>query len=160
MPFPCGREGLRIKLHQFDNPLVMTEEGVFVSDKWLRLSEILDDMDLELRWIPHKARTHEDSKPYAICKRRPPAVIRFAGELDDPVDILAALWEGRDPDVLRKLEIREKAEEAFRLRQQMDAHEELADETHFLMTNRSPWFVKHKTSNGKIVKLDHNGRRM
>ncbi len=151
-------------MHMFDNPLVMTEEGVFVSDKWLRLSEILQDMDphLELRWIPPNARSSEDSKPYAIIYNGSPRAytIRFAGELDDPVEVLASIWEGKGPDVLKALEAKEKAEEAFRLRESLDLHMELADQTHFLATNRSPFFTKHKTADGTIVKLDHNGRRV
>jgi len=154
-------------MDQFDNPLVMTEDGILVSDKWLRLSEILQDIDpyLELRWIPPKARNSEESKPYAVCHCPPIGrayVIMFAGDDDNPIDLLARLWEGnaKNQDVLRSLELREKAEEAFKLRESLELHAELADQTHFLATNRSPFITKHKTADGKIVKLDHNGRRV
>lgn len=151
-------------MHQFDDPAVMTEGGMFVSDKWLRLSEILDDMSmgLELRWIPPKNRVNaETSKPYAICQRG--VVVMFAGELDDPVDILTRLWKGNTAkhNVLGALEAREKAEEAFKLREHMDELEEAADEFHFMATNRSNWFIKRKLPDGRIVKIDTTqGRRV
>lgn len=151
-------------MHQFDDPGVMTEEGVFASDKWLRLNEILTEMGigLELRWIPYKNRVNaETSKPYAICQRN--VVIMFAGELDDPVDILARLWEGnnKNGDVLKKLEARERAEDAFRMRKHMEEMAEAADEFHFMATNRSNWFIKRKRPDGKIVKIDTtNGREV
>lgn len=156
-------------MHQFDNPLVMTEEGHFVSDKWLRLNEILGDMDpfLELRWIPPKNRSNVDkSKPYAIVHNppmKPAYTIMFAGDNDDPVDILARLWAGNTAknDVQAVLDAKEAASKAFEMKKKMDEAEEAADQIHFLATNRSPWFAKHKLPNGQVVKLDtQTGRRV
>ncbi len=150
----------------FDNPLVMTEGGHFISDKWLRLSEILQDVDpsIELRWIEPRARTSDASKPYAICHvppGRPAYVIMFADETDDPVALLARLWEGKNPDYMETLEARERAEKAFELKKTIEEQEELADQFHFLATNRSPYFAKHKTASGEIVKLDtQTGHRL
>lgn len=148
-------------MHMFDNPAAMTEEGVFVDSNWLRLSEILHDFDpyMELRWIPPQNRTSPTSKPYAICHclpNRNPYVILFASELDDPVQILATLWEGKvqNGNILNKLDAIEKAKEAFRLKQNMEELEDLGDQYHFLLTNRSPWVTRWKRPDGTIIKLD------
>jgi hypothetical protein len=157
-------------MHQFDNPLVMTEEGYFVSDKWLRFSEILQDFDpyLELRWIPPKNRTDpEKSKPYAICHCLPdkiPYAIRFMGDEDDPIQVLADLWEGRvnnENNILTKLDALEKAQEAFRLKKDLEELEERTDLFHFLATDRSPFTARIRDSKGELIKLNTmNGRRV
>lgn len=156
-------------MHQFDNPLIMTEEGRFISDKWLRLNEILGDMDpfIELRWIPYSNRTSVDkSKPYAIVHNpplKPAYVIMFAGEDDDPQQILARLWASNTSknDVQGAIDASAAAAEAFEYKKQQNEIEQAADEIHFLATNRSPWFTKHRAANGKLVTIDtQNGRRV
>lgn len=150
-----------MSLNQFSNPAVATEDGYFVNDKWLRLSEIIQDMDpnLELRWIPPKNRTDKDSKPYAIVHSPPDQrsyIICFAGELDDPVALLAQLWSGntRSNDVLGKLDAMEAAKTAFEQRESMERAEAAADEIHFMATNRSNWTIKRKREDGTTVKID------
>ncbi len=150
-------------LNQFTDPAVATEDGVFISDKWLRLSEILQDMDptIELRWIPPKNRTDMDkSKPYAIVhapRDRKHYIIMFAGETDDPQDILARLWSGNTSEhgsILTNLDAMEAAKQAFEQRAALDSFEEAADEMHFMATSRSNWFIKRKRPDGTIVKID------
>jgi len=149
-------------LNQFTDPAVATEDGVFISDRWLRLSEILQDMDpnIELRWIPPRHRTEADkSKPYAIVHSPPDKksyIIMFAGEKDDPQTILARLWSGNTQkrNVLTTLDAEEAAAKAFAQRAAMDSFEEAADEMHFMATSRSNWFIKRKRPDGTVVKID------
>lgn len=149
-------------LNQFTDPAVATEDGVFISDKWLRLSEILQDMDptIELRWIPPRNRTDMDkSKPYAIVHSPPDKksyIIMFAGDTDDPQDILARLWSGntRKGNVLTRLDAIEAAKKAFEQRAALDSFEEAADEMHFMATSRSNWFIKRKRPDGTLVTID------
>lgn len=155
-------------MHQFDNPLVMTEEGHLLPDKLLRLNEILQDMQmgLELLWIPPQNRNSASSRPYCVCQILPdkrPYVIMFIGEQDDPVDILARIWAGdtRKNDVLSAVAAKEAAEKAFQLRAQADEMEEAADLVHFLATNRSPWYSKIRKPDDSIVKIEtQHGRRV
>lgn len=156
-------------VNQFSDPSMLVENH-YSSEKWARFSEILGDFnpDLELRWIPPEHRTDpKDSlRPYAIVHSRAGQkeyVVMFATELDDPQEILARLFAGdvhRNKSFLEMLDAQNAAVEAFRLKEQMAQREVEADFAHFLMTNRSKWFIKtdHPVT-GEKLRLDHNGRR-
>lgn len=150
-----------------DHAVYSEEAKCFVSDRLLRLSEILSDYDpyLTLRWIPANLRTSEDSLPYCIVHEAPgkaPYVVKYFKELDDPEDILAQIFVGDNNkhDVLKNLEAKNAAAEAFRLKEQLDAQMEAADMFHFLMTSRSNNYVRWKTPTGEVVKLDSDRRRV
>lgn len=153
-------------MDQFDNPAIMTEEGVFLNQKWQDFANLILTIDpyLTLNYIPYSNRTSEDSKPYAICHCAPdkkPYVVMFANELDDPVDIYARLLNGnrKNIDVLRHLEAKDVAEKIFKQYRHMEELDDKADQLHYYVTNRSPWFVRHRRADGKIVKMDTtNGR--
>lgn len=152
----------------YDHAL-LSEDGYFRSEKMLRLAEILEDFspEMELKWIPPDKRNNVDkSKPYCIVhtpsdRNKPPYVVMYATETDDPVDILARLWYGdtRRDNVIRKVEAREAAQRAFELKQQMEETQEKADLFHFLMTNRSKYWTSYKDDQGKTIKLDDQRRR-
>lgn len=148
-------------MHQFDNPALMTEEGVFLTQKWQDFAELITTIDpyLTLNYIPYKNRTSEDSRPYAICHCPPdkkPYVVMFAGELDDPVDVYTRLLLGnqKNADVLKHLEAKELAEKLFKTKRHMEELEEKSDMFHFYITNRSKWIARHKRPDGSIVKMD------
>lgn len=151
-----------------DHATYSEEAGCFVSSKLQRLAEILQDYDpyLSLRWIPPNARSTEDSLPYCVVHDAPgmkPYVVKYFGELDEPEDILAGIFAGdnNNGDALKRLEAKNAAAEAFRLKDQLDAQMESADMTHFLMTSRSKNYVNWTDRNtGKKVKLDSNRRRV
>src|SRR5690242_16684622 len=114
-----------------DHAVYSEEAKCFVSSKMQRLGEILLDYDpyLTLRWIPPNARTSEDSLPYCIVHEIPgnkPYVVKYFGELDDPQDILAQVFAGdnKNHDVMRELDAKNAAAEAFRLKEQIDAAQE------------------------------------
>jgi hypothetical protein len=153
------------------NHAVFSEEaGSFISSKHQRLGEILQDIDpyLELRWIPPNMRTDIDtSRPYCVVHSlpdKPPYVVMYFQESDEPENILAQIVAGDNwgkANVLQKLEMQEKVAELFRMKEQMDAAEESADMAHFLMTNRSKNYVKWEDrKTGEKVKLDSNRRRV
>lgn len=151
-----------------DHAIYSEEAQCFVSSKLQRLGEILQDYDpyLTLRWIPVNARSSEDSLPYCVVHESPGAksyVVKYFGELDEPEDILAQIFSGDNNkgNVLNKLEAKNAAAEAFRLKEQMDAELEAADMFHFLMTSRSNNYVLWKDrTTGERVKLDSNRRRV
>lgn len=152
-------------MDQFDNPAVLTEEGYFVSDKWLRLSEILHDYnpDLELRWIPPANRSDGDrSRPYAIVHSphgRPAYVVMFAGELDEPQAILARIFAGDTSrnNVLGNLDAKEAARQAFELHERADRMAELEDQARWFAGTHKNWVTM---PNGeKIDRTLPNGGR-
>jgi len=156
-------------MHQFDDPAVLTEEGHFVSEKWLRLSEILQDFnpDITLNWIPPQHRTDVDrSKPYAIVhspRNQPPYVIMFAGETDNPQEVLARIWSGDTSrqNVMANVAAMDAAEKAFKLKQEIDQREQLMDEAAWFAGTHKNW-VKMKRPDGTIEKIDRtlpNGGR-
>lgn len=150
-----------------DHAIYSEEVGCFISSKFQRLAEILQDYDptLEMRWIPPGSRESTDTRPYCIVHSlpgKPPYVVMYFGELDNPEDILAKIFAGdnNQGNVLSKLETANAAAEAFRLKEQMDQDLESADMFHFLMTNRSKNWVNWKDRDtGEKVKLDSKRRR-
>lgn len=150
-----------------DHAIYSEEAGTFVSSKLQRLAEILHDYDpaLELRWIPPSARTDSDSLPYCIVHSitgRQPYVVKYFSELDDPVSILAQIFAGDNNrgNVLKKLEAQEAAQKAFEMKAWMEQQEEMADQFHFLFTNRSKNWVNWKDpKTGEKVKLNEFRRR-
>jgi len=156
-------------MHQFSNPAVLTEEGVFVGEKWIRLNEIIQDHwpDVSLRWIPPVNRSNVDSsKPYAIVhspSNAAPYIIMFASELDDPVTILAKLYQGNthQKDVASFIEAQEDAEAMFELKKAKEAREEAIDMAAWFVGTHKNW-VKMKRPDGSIYKIDRtlpNGGR-
>lgn len=151
-----------------DHAVYSEEAKCFISSKLQRLGEILLDYDpyLTLRWIPPVGRTSDDSLPYCVVHDAPgakPYVVKYFGELDDPEDILAQIFAGdnKNQSVLDKLEKKNAAAEAFRMKEQLDAEMEAADMFHFLMTSRSKNWVKWKDrSTGEVIKLDSDRRRV
>ena len=151
-----------------DHAIYSEEAGCFVSSNMQQLAEILQDYDpyLSLRWIPPNLRTSEDSLPYCVVHELPgrkPYVVKYFGELENPQDVLAELFLGDNAkhDVVKKLDAKNAAAEAFRLKEQLDAHAESADMFHFLMTNRSKNYVQWKDrTTGEVVKLDSDRRRV
>jgi hypothetical protein len=151
-----------------DHAIYSEEAGHFVSSKIQRLAEIVKDFDpnLELRYIPPSMRTSADTRPYCIVHSMPgknPYTVMYFTEMDSPEDILARIFAGdnKNGDVLRKMEAKEAAQNAFRYKEQLDQMMERHDQMHFLMTNRSNNYVNWKDpKTGQIVKLDSNRRRV
>lgn len=131
-----------------------TEEGRWVDENFARLAELIKEYDssLELRWIPPDKRTRDDKKPYMIVDTKINHPIFFASEVDNPVNILARLMESDNKygNVLDRLEVHNRAVEAFKRKQRIEELEEAMDYAKFLM--KSP--LNYVKANGN--KYDHN----
>lgn len=145
---------------------IPTQDGRWVSEKFMRLSEIIKDYDpeLELRWIPPEKRTREDGKPYCIVHRQANGneyIVMHAGEADEPEHILAKLWTGdnRKHNTLEYLESLDAAREAFRMKEQMDIAEAQKDFAAFLMGTEKNFINTRHPITGEMLKLDSQLRR-
>lgn len=144
--------------------MVPTEEGIFISEGFLNLSEIIMDYDhnLELRWIPTDKRTRDDKEPYVIWDKLTNSAVIYATELDTPEGILTKLWlsDNKTTDQLQRIEIAEAAAEALRLKERMESMEEAHDKAGFLIKTplHTVRLIDPKT--GEKYKLDSNRRRM
>lgn len=123
----------------------------WISAEFTRLAEIIRDYsysnncDLELRWIPpeHRSDPEDKKKPYCIWDNDRKHVVMFASELDNPVDILAKLFniDNKNGNVLDKMLAHNKAIEAMRLKEQLDQQEAAIDLAAFALGNtKSSWW--------------------
>jgi hypothetical protein len=153
-----------------DNSAILTDQGYFVSEKMLRLNEIIQDYDpyLVLEWIPPDKRVATDGPPYRLI-HTPPAkpayVVMHITEIEanNPENILARLLAGDNwnKNVLKTIEAKDTAQRLFTLKEHAEALEERHDMMHFLMTNRSKNWVNWKDpATGEKVKLDAHRRRV
>lgn len=119
---------------------VPLEDDRWVDENFARLAEIVTNYDhnLKLVWIPPDKRTTEDKKPYAILDIRTNSVALFATELDTPVGILERLYEADNVhgSVLSKLELHNKALEAFETQKRIEHLEELREYAYFLLSSK------------------------
>lgn len=146
---------------------ILTESGHFVSEKWARLNEILQDYDpyLELHWIPTDKRAVGNEAPYRIIHNPPnnPAyVVTHAKETDDPVTIFASIIGGDNwkNNVLAKLEAQNAAQEIFDKKKQLDELEESADLAHYLLVRGGNYVTIRDSKSGELVKLDSQRNRI
>lgn len=143
------------------DPVIPTQEGIFVSSKWLHLSEMLKDYNpqLELKWIPPQNRAPEDRlRCYVITHRdsnNKEYVVMYASELDQPEDIMGRVFANdmKHGDVQARMDARNTAHKLFQMKAQ---EEELAEKEEL-----SAWLVQTNKTNptfrdksGELVKLD------
>lgn len=147
--------------------IVATEEGQFVSQKWMFLAEMLQDYNpsLELRWIPPEKREAEDrDKPYMVVHQDRQGrnyIVLYASETDQPEDVMTRIIQAdmKHGNVLDRMEIRNNVQRLFELRKR---EEELAEQEEF-----AAWLVKTNKANptfrdksGELVKLDSQLNRV
>lgn len=147
--------------------IVATEEGQFVSQKWMFLAEMLQDYNpsLELRWIPPEKREVEDrDKPYMVVHQDRQGrnyIVLYASETDQPEDVMTRIIQAdmKHGNVLDRMEIRNNVQRLFELRKR---EEELAEQEEF-----AAWLVKTNKANptfrdksGELVKLDSQLNRV
>lgn len=151
-----------------DDIIVATEEGRFVSQKWMFLAEMLQDYNpsLELRWIPTEKRAIEDrDKPYMVVhkdKQGRNYIVLYASELDQPEEVMTRIIQSdmKHGNVLDRMEIRNNVQKLFDMRKK---EEELAEQEEF-----ATWLVKTNKVNptfrdkhtGELVKLDSQLNRV
>lgn len=152
-----------------DHAIYSEEAGCFVNSKIQRLAELLFQYDqgFELRWVPPRHRSDmQKSRPYCIVHvqdNKPPYVVMYFSELDPPEEILAKIFDNdnKNGDAIARMDARNAAAEAFKLKEQLDQRMEAADMFHFLATNRSKNVVRWRDpATGEMVKLDERRKRM
>lgn len=118
---------------------IPTDDGRWVSEKYARLAEIIQDYDpqFELRWIPpeHRAKPTYTSRCYVIWDIITNSAVLYAGDLDSPETILERLFDAdnKHGNVLDRVEAHNAAIEAFNLKEQMDIREEQMDKVSWLI---------------------------
>lgn len=118
---------------------IPTDDGRWVSENYERLARVVKDYDpqFELRWIPPENRVsgEERAKPFVVWDTTANAPFFFASELDTPEDILEKLFNGDNAkgDVLARLEARNAAREALKMKEELDAAEERQEYMAWLM---------------------------
>lgn len=147
--------------------IVATEEGRFVSQKWMFLAEMLQDYNpsLELRWIPIEKRAVEDrDKSYMVVhtdKQGKMYTVLYASELDQPEEVMTRIINSdmKHGNVMDRMEVRNQVNKLFELRKK---EEELAEKEDF-----AAWLVKTNKVNptfrdkdGQLVKLDSQLNRV
>lgn len=150
-----------------DDLIVATEEGRFVSQKWMFLAEMLQDYNpsLELRWIPTEKRAPgETDKPYMVVhqdRQGQSYIVLYASELDQPEEVMTRIIHAdmKHGNVLDRMEVRNNVNKLFEMRKR---EEELAEQEEF-----AAWLVKTNKSNptfrdksGDLVKLDSQLNRV
>lgn len=137
-------------------------DGHFVSQKQIRINEVLQDYDpnLQLQWIPPDKRSERDlafrvvhfspgKAPYAIC---------FAEEADER--LLARVFEAdqqRGPNRLSFIENYNNALELVRAKEDMESRQELHEmAAAIIRNNKSHYTIK---INGEVIDFERPGRR-
>lgn len=144
--------------------MVPTEDGRFVSEGFLHLSEVVHDYDhnLELRWIPTDKRTREDREPYVIWDTRTNSPVIYASELDTPSGILTKLFlsDNKTTNQLDRIEAAERAEKVMQMKERMEAMCEAHDISSFLIKTPLHTVQMKNDKTGEKYKLDSNRRRI
>jgi hypothetical protein len=126
----------------YGNLPVPTPEGYFVNETHRRVAEIIADYDphLRLAFIPYSQRDPNDplEKPFAVIDTRPtlgPHFVMFADESEiSDGSLLARLFNNdlEKVDVGARLKAQQEAQEIMRLKEQIEAQEQIEDITRTL----------------------------
>lgn len=133
---------------------VPTETGEWVSETFERLARVVQDYDpqFELRWIPPEHRvTPDDHKScYMIVDIVTNLPVATCGELDTPEDLLTQLFnsDNKHGNVLERLEAREAAKQALKMKAEMDEMEERRDYAAWLIGTQKNFI---NMGNGRVV---------
>lgn len=144
---------------------VPTNDGRWVSENFARLAEVIKDYDpqFELRWIPPEQRTDPGDEQRAFCvfdlvNKKPAFYASFDAT---PEEILGHLFDvdNKHGDVLRRMEARNAAREALRLKAEMEVSEERQEYVAWLMGSRQNYY-KLRDRRGDLRKFDDQFRRL
>lgn len=104
-------------------------DGHFVSQKQVRINEVLQDYDpsLQLQWIPPSDRSSNDLAFRVVCfpKDKPPYAVCFAEEADER--LLAKVFEAdqaNSPNKLNYIENYNRALELTRAKEDFEVRQE------------------------------------
>lgn len=148
---------------------IPTDDGQWVSEKFERLAAVIKDYDpyLELCWVPPDKRTREDKEPYAVVYNDPERpgkrdLVFYATDFDTPEDILTKLWNGdaKNGNVMTRMDARNDAIEALRLKQIDDDMGEASSQAEFLHRSPLNYLKWGKDAEGRPIKMDDQRRRI
>ena len=135
---------------------IATPEGYFVSEEHRRIAEIIADYDPDLRlvFIPPSERNHDDpnEKPFAVAhfpEGKAPYIVFFADECDHRILERLFTNDTLKHDVMARLDASHAAQEAIRLKKQMEEEEMKQDIAKSMW--RSP--LHSYNHNGKKIRL-------
>lgn len=140
---------------------VPTDAGRWVSEKYARLAEIVEDYDpqFELRYIPpeHRETLEDKKKCYVIWDLATNSPVLFASELDEPETILSRLFwsDNKQGNVLDRINAHNAAVEALRLKEEMDRRAEAREKIAWLVGTKKNYI---NMGNGRV--LDDQLRRI
>lgn len=124
----------------------MSHVDVWVSAEFERLAQIINDYDpyLFLEMVPVEAQKDlvDKKKVFRIVDDRNKKIVMYAESLARPDEILAALWsmDQVHGNVIVRMDTLNAAQEALKLKAQMDEREELKDFVAFVgKTTKSRW---------------------
>lgn len=137
-------------------------DGHFVSQKQIRINEVLKDYDpsLQLQWIPPNERSSSDLAFRVVCfpPGRAPYAICFAEDADER--LLAKVFEAdqqNSPDKLNWLENYNRALELTKLKEQQEARQEdHAMAAAIIRNDKSHYKIR---INGELIDFERSGRR-
>jgi hypothetical protein len=144
---------------------VPTNDGRWVSENFLNLSEVIRDYDpqFELRWIPPERRVDPGDKRRAFCvfDLVTNSAAFFADEDATPTEILAHLFDidNKRGDVLARMEARNAAIEALRLKADIESREAKKEYVTWLMSCQQN-YIHLRDSHGEKIKVDDQFRRL
>jgi hypothetical protein len=144
---------------------VPTNDGSWVNENFQRLAEVIRDYDpqFELRYIPPDKRSEptDHSRAYCVFDLISQTPAFYAGHDATPETILTHLFDidNKHGDVLARMEARNNATEALRLKEQMDIREEKKEYVQWLMKTRKNT-INLKDRHGEKFKVDSQMRRI
>lgn len=124
----------------------MSDIDSWVSAEFQRLAEIVNDYDenlfLEMVPVAEQQNLNDKSKVFRIIDDRNKKIVLYADSLANPKEILTRLWsmDQKHGNVLARLDAANAAEEALKLKEQIDEREARNDFAAFVIANtKSRW---------------------
>jgi gamma-glutamylcyclotransferase (GGCT)/AIG2-like uncharacterized protein YtfP len=144
---------------------VPSNDGSWVNENFARLAEVIRDYDaqFELRYIPPVNRSDPEDHTRAYCVfdlySQTPAF--FAAADATPEEILGHLFDidNKHGNVLTRMEARNNAKEALKLKADLDEREEKMEYVQWLMQDQRN-YLHLRDRHGEKVKFDDQLRRI
>jgi hypothetical protein len=125
----------------------VSQADEWISAEFNSLAEIINDYDhhLFLEWVPpaQQQELTDKSKVFRVIDDRNNKIVLYADSLSNPQEILTRLWsmDSVRGNVLSRMDARNAAIEALRLKERLDAMEEAKDFSVFVLGNEKNYWV-------------------
>ncbi len=138
----------------------VSDIDAWVSAEFQRLAEIINEYDhnlfLEMVPVAENSNLIDKSKVFRVVDDRTKKIVLYADSLANPTDILTRLWsmDSTRGNVLARLDARNAAEEALRLKEKIEQQEAVRDFTAFVISNtKSRWTHKGRVRDDEFRDL-------